>query len=279
MTAVIAVRSLEARRGNKTVLGPLDLRIDRGEFFVVAGPNGSGKSTLLAVLAGLVRPSRGTGAILGHDLAHLRPACLARKAAYLGQSNDQGSDFTVAMAVMLGRAPRQGLLGAPSRADREAVRRAMELTRVLGLEDRPLSSLSGGERRRALLAQALCREPELLLLDEPTASLDPGHQMLVLDMLEGLRRQTGLTVVLVSHDLNPAAAYAERLLLLYAGKAAALGPPEDVFTQETLSRVYEWPMAVDRAPGTKAPRAAPLPGPALAKRCDPGSCPDQRNPK
>ncbi|WP_459934876.1 ABC transporter ATP-binding protein [Fundidesulfovibrio butyratiphilus] len=251
----------------------MDLRIDRGEFFVVAGPNGSGKSTLLSVLAGLIRPSRGEGTVLGRNIARLRPTDLAREAAYLGQFGDPCLNVTVEMAVMLGRSPRQGLLGTAGEDDRAAVRRAMALTRVVGLERRSLASLSGGERGRVLLAQALCRDPELLLLDEPTASLDPGHRMLVLDMLEDLRQRTGLTLVLVSHDLNPVAAYAGRVLLLHAGKVAALGPPDQAFTPEILSHVYEWPMAVDRAPESGAPRAAPLPGPALRQRSVPETPP------
>lgn len=168
--------------------------------------------------------------------------------------------FSVEMAVRLGRAPHQGLLGLETPGDAEAVAWAMDVTRVASLRERPLANLSGGERQRVLLAQALCREPRVLLLDEPTASLDPGHQMLLLDLLEDIRVRRGTTLVMVSHDLNLASAYADRMLLLKAGLPLALGTPAAVLTEDHLTRAYDWELAVDRNPFTNTPRVTALPG-------------------
>jgi iron complex transport system ATP-binding protein len=245
--------------GNR-VLGPLDLCVRQGEFFIVVGPNGSGKTTLLRTLAGLVRDFKGSLHIQGEDIYSIPPARLALTVSHLPQFSATDVPFTVEMAVMLGRAPQMGLMGLEKEQDIEAVQDAMRLTRVMHLRDRSLAKLSGGELKRVWIAQALCREPEILLLDEPTASLDPGHQMRIMDLLDDIRVRRGTTMIIISHDLNLASAYADRMLLLREGCSVAMGPPSEVLEEDHLARAYDWKLAVDLDPFTGKPRVTALPG-------------------
>jgi len=251
--------SLEVRLGGRTALGPLDLDVRAGEFFVVAGPNGSGKSTLLRALAGLAGGYAGSLRLGGEEVRGMTPARLASRVCLLHQFPPQDVPFAVEEVVLMGRSPHQGFLGLGSERDLGLARQAMARTGILDLRRRPLASLSGGEARRAWLAQAICREPELFLLDEPTASLDPGHQALVMDLLRAVRAERGCTMVVVSHDLNLASVHAERLLLLKGGRAMALGTPDETLTEANLARAYDWEMAVDRNPFTGSPRVTPRP--------------------
>ncbi|EFL51172.1 ABC transporter related protein [Solidesulfovibrio fructosivorans JJ]] len=260
MTTVYAVQGLTVDISGRRILGPLDLTVKKGECCIIVGPNGSGKSTLLRALAGHERHCQGRITLLGVALSSLPPARMARSVAHLPQSPEADIPFTVEMTVRLGRAPRMGWLGLETRRDKEAVQRSMDMTNVAHLAKRGLGTLSGGERARVLLAQALCREPDVLLLDEPTASLDPGHQMRVMDLLEHIRLEHGLTVVMVSHDLNLASAYAERMLLVREGTLIAEGCPVDVLSEGHLADAYDWNLAVDSNPFTGTPRVTALPG-------------------
>lgn len=260
MTAAYTVEDLRIDYAGRRILGPLDLSVNKGECFIVVGPNGSGKTTLLRTLAGHVRHYQGRIALWGIDLSAISPMRFARTVAYLPQFPESTIPFTVEMTVRLGRAPRLGWLGMESPPDKEAIRQAMAMTDVSHLAQRGLETLSGGERARVLLAQALCREPDVLLLDEPTASLDPGHQMRVMDLLGRVRLERGLTVVMVSHDLNLASVYAERVLLVREGRAVALGSPAEVLKEAHLVEAYDWDLTVDRNPFTGTPRVTALPG-------------------
>ncbi len=230
------------------------------------GPNGSGKTTLLRALARQNTDYAGRIRLFGEDLRTLCPARLASLVSHLPQFPEAGLHLTVAMAVMLGRAPCQNLLGWATARDHEAVDKAMSLTGVTHLKDRTLASLSGGELKRALLAQALCREPRVLLLDEPTASLDPGHTQRIMNMLEAARSERSLTLVVVVHDLNLAATCADRMLLLKDGHLVARGTPASVLTADNLARTYDWEMHVDTNPLTGTPRVTPFPGAWLLRR-------------
>ncbi|WP_034641350.1 ABC transporter ATP-binding protein [Desulfovibrio inopinatus] len=245
----------------KRVLGPLDLTIQEGDFCIIVGPNGSGKTTLLRALVGHLRGYSGTIQLFGDELAGIPPAKLACTVSHLPQFPITDIPFSVEMVVQLGRAPRLGLFGIEQKQDSDAVEWAMEMTNVAHLRQRRLSTLSGGELSRTLLAQALCRLPKVLLLDEPTASLDPGHQMSIMNMLECMRTRHKMTIIMISHDLNIASTYGQSLVLLKNGTCIATGSPNAVLTTNMLSAVYDWDILVDMNPFTQKPRVSCLPGP------------------
>ncbi len=247
--ARLEARDLRLTYGRRVAIAGVDLTIAPGECVALAGPNGSGKSTLLRGLARLMRPSGGVVLLGGRALAQWPPRALARRLAILPQSPQSSDDLTVEQLVSLGRHPHQGLLGLPTAADRQAVATALALTDLTHLADRPLRALSGGERQRAWIALTLAQEPQLLLLDEPTAYLDLAHALAVLELVRRLNRERGLTVVMALHDLSQAARFADRVLMLHAGRVVADGPPAAVITPATIARVFGVEAEVVRAGG------------------------------
>ena len=220
------------------VLRRLSLEIGDGDIVALVGPNGSGKSTLLRALGRVLKPRRGTVYLDGRAMREWPTREVARKLALLPQGPTLAADLSVHELVWLGRSPHQGLLGLPTREDHEAVRWAIEETGITALAGRRLSELSGGERQRVWVAMALAQQPQVLLLDEPTTFLDLNHQLELLDLIRYLNREHGLTVVMVLHDLNQAARYAKRVVVLKEGEIYADGPPAEVLTPETLRNVF-----------------------------------------
>jgi len=240
----------------------LDLRVPAGCFYAVLGPNGSGKSTLTRLLLGALAPEGGEVRYAGRAVAAWERRALARRVGVVAQGEEVAFPMTVRELVAMGRYPHLGPWRREGAADRTAVERALERCEVGALAERPLGTLSGGERQRARLARALAQEPETLVLDEPTASLDVAHEMAIFELLAGLARNGGATVLVVTHNLNLAARYADRLLLLDEGGMAAEGVPGAVLTRATVERVYGWPVAVVPHPGpgpdAGAPQVIPL---------------------
>lgn len=259
MNAVCTVRDVSFGYGREPVLTGVSFAADQGEMVALAGPNGSGKTSLLRILAGLENPDQGQVRLFDHDMRDFSPKERARRVAYVPQLLQDDVPFTARQMVRLGRAPWQNALGKETPQDQEIVRESLRCADVEHLADRPLRRLSGGERQRVGIARALCQRPELFLLDEPTAALDYGHQIQVMDMLDTLRRERKVAIILVSHDVNLAAMYADRLLLVREGRCVAYGSPDDVLTQEQVVSVYSCPMLVDRNPCTHTPRVSPLP--------------------
>lgn len=216
------------------------------------GPNGSGKSTLLKLAAGLLAPEQGSVAFNGRPLASLRRRAIARQLGYLPQECPVLFDYGVEQVVAMGRHAYGGVLELANPGDRAAVDRALADVGLASLRQRPLSRLSGGERRRAWLAAALAQEPELLLLDEPTLALDLHQAAAVMEIL-ARRAAAGLRVVAVMHDLNLAGLFCDRLILLHAGQIAADGPPQDVLTENRLLAAYGSKIEVLRHPLTRQP--------------------------
>lgn len=251
--------SYRTRRRENAALSQVSLAIAAGEHLGIVGPNGSGKSTLLKLLAGHLAPDGGSIALEGKPLAQWRRLALARRVAYVAQAAPADIPFTAMQVALAGRFPHVGYLGFESPRDREIARDALARLDAAHLADRPLAALSGGEQARVLVARALAQQPDLLLLDEPTAFLDVGHRLDLYDRLREENRARGLTVVVVTHDLNLAAEYCDRLLLLSAGRVAADGPARDVLTADRVSDVYACRVAVDSNPATGAPRVTPLP--------------------
>jgi len=241
---MLTVEQLDAGYGETLVLRDLTLAVGAGEFLGVLGPNGCGKTTLLRVLRGTLRPRRGHVRLEDRDLRALDGRALARTMAYLPQDLAIELDFTVRELALMGRSPHLSRFVRESAKDRHVAERSMELADVLHLADRPVTALSGGERQRALIAMCLAQEPKILLLDEPTNHLDLAHQLSVLDLIARLNRD-GLAVVGVFHDLNLAAEYCGRLVLLEGGRVVAIGTPAEVITEEVIRRVYGVQVAVE----------------------------------
>ena len=236
----------------------LSLAVMPGEFVGVIGPNGSGKTTLLRLLAGVAQPSGGEVRLAGRDIRAIPPAERARQIAVVFQEARVLFNFSVLEIALMGRAPRLGRWGMERPEDFAAARAALAEMDLAGREDRHLHELSSGERQRALIARALAQEPRIVLMDEPTAFLDLKHRLQIHAILTRLNRERGLTVVATSHDLNLAARYGSRLVLLHEGRAVADGPPASVLTAERLREVYETEARVERDPATGAPYVIPI---------------------
>ena len=215
---VVRLSGVDAGYGAAPVLGGADLEIGEGEHVALLGPNGSGKTTLLRVVAGTLVPRAGNVELFGRRVEGWDRGALARAVTVLPQGMELPPGFRVAEVVALGRIPHARSWFASAAGDEEAVARALVDADVDALADRRVEALSGGERQRVLLALALAQEPRLLLLDEPTAHLDIGHQLALIGLLERLRRTRGLTVLAVVHDLNLAERFADRTLLLHRGR-------------------------------------------------------------
>ncbi len=259
MHTVCDVSNLSFCYGHEPVLENVSFSAAAGEMVAIAGPNGSGKTSLLRILAGLEKTERGVVRLFDCDMRDLSPKERARRIAYVPQFMQGDLPFTALQVVRLGRAPWQNTLGLENARDHEVALESMRFAGVEHLANRSLRLLSGGERQRVSIARALCQQPELFLLDEPTSALDYKHQMQIMDMLSMLRQEKNIAVVLVSHDVNLAAMFAGRLLLVRDGRVAAYGPPGDVLTQEYVTSVYSCSMLVDRNPCTHTPRVSPLP--------------------
>ena len=221
----------------------VSLEVAAGDFQAIIGPNGSGKSTLARLLVGTLSPTRGRALYRGADAHSVARRILARDVGVVPQSETHAFPMTVHEVVVMGRYPHLGPWRAAGGADRHAIREAMERCDVADLAERSTSSLSGGERQRVLIARALAQQPRSLVLDEPTASLDVRHEMGIFELLRTLCAE-GVTVLLVTHNLNLAARYARRLLLLDRGHVAAAGTPGDVLRADVIEQVYRWPVAV-----------------------------------
>lgn len=237
--AVLEFRGVRFAYPGAPVFSGLDLSVRRGEWTALLGPNGSGKTTFIRLASGSIRPTEGTIRLFERDLLSLPARERARRVAVVPQHANPAFEFSVLQMALLGRSPHQGLLGLESDRDLEIARAALAEADVAHLESRPYHALSGGERQRVLLARALAQEASLLLLDEPTAFLDLRHRLAAYEILGRLVRDRGITVVLVSHDVNLAARYCHRLVLLRRGEVAADGAPEDVLRPEPLRAVYE----------------------------------------
>jgi iron complex transport system ATP-binding protein len=255
----LRVQDLQLNYGKKQVLRNVTFEVEAGEFFVVIGPNGSGKTSLVKTIAGLTRPTSGAVELLGRPQGSYSRREFSRKVAVVSQHVPTDFPFRVAETVLMGRSPHLRLWQTETEEDRQLAEEAMRFTDVLHLADRRLDQLSGGERQLVFIARAVCQSPQLLLLDEPTAALDPAHQIKILDLMEQLRSRHQVTVIMVSHDLNLAAMYGDRLLLLAEGEVASLGTPRQVLTYQQLERTYGCLLLVDDNPLGQVPRVIPVP--------------------
>lgn len=256
------VHDLSFRYGGQSgvwAVKEMSFTIAEGEIFGIIGPNGCGKSSLLKLLAKMAEPYEGAVRLFGEALGTWSRQAIAQKVAYMPQ--DVASDFAFSALdmVMMGRFPyrqhhRWSLLGWENTEDHVVAEQAMVQTDVINLADRDMGTLSAGERQRVLLARALAQQPRVLLLDEPTAHLDLQHQLDLCRILKQVHVQRGITVILVSHDINLASQYCDRILMMKQGRRMALGFPHEVITPQHLQDVYGCRVIIDGHPETGLPR-------------------------
>ena len=247
---MIGVRGLRVRLGGAVIVDGIDLDVAAGEWVTIIGPNGAGKSTVLRSVGGLL-PFSGSVSLGGTPLERLSRRVRARTVATVGQSPVVPPGMLVLDYVLLGRTPYIPALGRESASDLAAVEEVLTALDLAGLRARRLDTLSGGERQRVFLARALAQGARILLLDEPTTALDIGHQQEVLDLIDRLRGERGLTVLTTMHDLSIAGEYADRMVLLAGGRVVAAGTAAEVLTEELLARHYRARVKViagDRGP-------------------------------
>jgi iron complex transport system ATP-binding protein len=260
---VTIIRTLEAEQltigyGDRTVIEGLDLRIPSGEITAIVGPNACGKSTLLRSMSRLLAPKHGH-VLLDGRFVHRMPAKeLARTLGLLPQSPIAPEGITVADLVGRGRHPHQGIFSRWSAADDVAVAEALDATQTVELADRAVDELSGGQRQRVWIAMALAQQTDVLLLDEPTTFLDVSHQIEVLDLLTDLNHARGTTIVMVLHDLNLAARYADHLVAMGEGRIHSFGTPGEVLTEEVVRSVFGIESRVILDPTSGTPLMLPL---------------------
>lgn len=232
----LIIKDVSFSYGNHPVLQGLTLEVGEGVVAAIVGPNGSGKSTLLRCLAHVLRPRQGVIFLDGKDAAGISPGELARKLGYVPQAMAEVFPFTVLETVLMGRKPH--LKWGVTKRDLEIVGRVLRYLGIQDLAERYLDQLSGGQRQKVLLARALAQDPEVLLLDEPTSSLDIRHQLEVLELIKDMAQLQKRTVVMVMHDLNLAARFSDRLIMLRDGGIFAAGGPKAVLSAENISAVY-----------------------------------------
>ncbi|MFI9590583.1 ABC transporter ATP-binding protein [Nonomuraea sp. NPDC052265] len=245
---MIGVRALSVRLGERDVLTGVDAHVRRGEWLAIIGPNGAGKSTLLKTVMGAIVPHRGEVVLDERPAAGLKPRERARLLAYAPQTPALPPDMTVFDYALLGRTPYIPYLGRESGHDREVTSSVLDRLDLTSFAGRRVGELSGGERQRVVLARALAQQAPVLLLDEPTTALDLGHQQQVLELVDRLRRADGLTVVTTLHDLTVAGLYADSLMLLADGRAAAAGRPDQVLTEALIGRHFDARVKIEPGP-------------------------------
>lgn len=257
MEPLLSAAGVWFRYRQEWVLRDVSLEVARGEILGILGPNASGKTTLLGVLQGILKPQRGKVLLDGQDVQAMSRRKVARTLAVVPQEMALTQSFSVLEVALMGRHPHLGMMGFEGAEDRAIALASLEKAGCAHLLHRDVMELSGGERQRVLVARALTQQPKVFLLDEPTAYLDLKHQMELVELLRRLHQQERLTVVWVSHDLNLASLVCHRLLLLKEGRAQALGPPQEVITEESILEVYGARVIVDTDPASGAPRITP----------------------
>lgn len=250
---MLEVKNLSCGYGSKIVLEDVAFKLTAGEFIGIIGPNGSGKTTLLRAISRLIKPYKGNVFFKGEDIWLKKPQDLAREIAVVSQSA-AFSHMTVEEFILLGRIPhRSNLQFMETKKDMNVLQKVMLLTGTLKFRERFLDEMSGGEKQITIIARALAQEPNLLLLDEPTAHLDITHQVGILDLIKKLNKEIGLTVVMVLHDLNLASEYCERLVLINEGRIYKIGHPDEVLNYRAVEEVYKTIVVVGKNPVSSKP--------------------------
>ncbi len=254
------ISGLQGGYFKNTVVSDFSLTVHKGDCIGLIGPNGSGKTTLLRLISRVLVPQAGRVLFEGEDIFRTDLKSLCRRMAYVSQDTTVQFSLTVFEFVLLGRIPHLKRLQFETKHDLAIAEEALRLTDTAHLKDVLIDELSSGERQRVFVAKALAQEPSVLLLDEPTSHLDIGHQIQILDLLKRLNRDKGLTIIIVLHDLNLAAEYCSRIVLMHKGSIFREGTAEDVLTYQHIESVYQTVVVVRQNPITQKPYVILVPG-------------------
>lgn len=260
MDPLIRVENVGYHYNHQQVINGVSFELGRGELVGLIGPNGSGKTTLLKCLDRLLVPQEGQVLWEGQSLSCFSQNQIARNIALVSQESPFVFSPTVLETVLMGRSPYLKWFQLEGPKDFHLAEAAMNRMEIKHLQQRSLSELSSGERQRVYLARALCQEPSLLLLDEPTAFLDIQYQVNILDLIQSLNLEKRLTILVASHDINLTAQYCHRLILIRQGQIETIGTPDQVIKEETIEKVFETRVMVDQNPFTQTPRITLLGG-------------------
>jgi len=259
MEPIMTLRNVGFRYGRIQALKGISLTVNAGEILGILGPNGSGKSTLLKIMDGILIPQEGEILIKDRPFSDFGRSHLAREVAMVAQESHFRFSFSTLEVVLMGRFPHLKRLQFESKKDMRVAFEALRATHTTPLADRSIHELSGGEKQRVLIARALAQEPKIVLLDEPTSFLDLKFKREIFQLISTLSLEKGLSVVMVSHDIDLAAQYCHRLMMLKDGSIYDMGEPAQVITASNVEEVYECPVLVDKNPITGTPRVIPLP--------------------
>lgn len=254
---MIEVKAVFFRYQKDWVLNNISFQVKKGEFLGIIGPNGSGKTTLLKILYRLLSPECGEVLLESRSLQKMDRIEISKKIGVVAQETHILFPFRVIEVVLMGRNPYMRHLIFETKKDLEIAKRAMELTEISSLSDRFIDELSGGERKRVFIARALTQEPEIILLDEPTANLDMHHQIDFLNLIQSLNKEKGLTIIMATHDINISSEFCNRIILLQNGNIFKMGTPSEVITQENIEKVYGCKVLVDKNPFSGMPHIHP----------------------
>lgn len=255
---IIDIKNINFRYDKSPVLDGISLGIKPGSFVSIIGPNGSGKTTLLKSISGILSPEDGSVLIRGKDLRKYKKRELARFMAFVPQNTALDFAFSVMDVVLMGRAPFKKAFESETMEDIRIAERVMDMTNLLGLREKKITEISGGERQRTILACALAQTPEIMFLDEPVSSLDIQHQIEVMSILKRLNIKSGMTIVMVLHDLNLAAEYSDVVVLMKDGKLLYNGTPKDVITASNIEGVYNTSIYMTTNPISGNPHIIPV---------------------
>jgi iron complex transport system ATP-binding protein len=254
----IASNELDFYFGNTQILKKITFEANEGNLIGIIGPNGSGKTTLLKTLSRVLKPAGGLIFLNGTDLSKLTPKDIARDLAVVPQDTSVNFDFTAFEVVLMGRTPHIGRLKKEGEGDRGIALDAMRLTDTIDLKDRLITTLSGGERQKVIIAKALAQEPKILLLDEPTANLDIKNQIEIMELIKEAVVEKGITAIMAIHDINLAARYCNEMIMLKKGRIFDAGQPKSVLNQKNIKEVFGVRSVVNGNPADGSVYVVPL---------------------
>lgn len=258
MERSIEVHDLTFGYNHGTILENIDFHVDKNYFYSIIGPNGTGKSTLLKLICNVLIGRQGYIALNDKNLTTFSPKGLAKRIAFVPQNTFVDFEFTVKEVISMGRIPYLRRFQGESIRDRDCVEEAMHLTDTFHLKNKKINEISGGERQRVIIAKAIAQKTDILLLDEPVSHLDIHHQIGLLNVIKKLQKEKRVTIVSVLHDLNLAASYSDRLILLHDRKIFQIGTPEEVITKENIKEVYKMDVYMMKNPINQKPYMVPI---------------------
>ncbi|MCC6543489.1 MAG: ABC transporter ATP-binding protein [Nitrospirae bacterium] len=265
MKSAYEADSVYFKYSGQWVIENVSFEIRDGEFFGIIGPNGSGKSSLLKLLSKILAPQAGQIYFRETDISKVGRRELSRTVSFIPQESSFLFPYTVTETVSMGRYPHlKGKLFEDT-YDKKVVTDAMSCVGIYSLRDRPITDISGGEKQRAIIARGLAQEPDILIMDEPTTSLDIGHQMEIFNLLSRLNVERKMTIITSLHDLNIGSQYCDKIMLINRGKISAMGTPDEVITEVNIRNVYGCNVIVDNNPASGTPRVSLIPLDASVK--------------